>query len=546
MIAGILNKFGKIGVISGFVLGNIILTYVANGLISHLILIKEILIAGIALLAVPRNINLQIESLDCKNKFLPIGKTYSLNKSKETAKQLNNVSKTIKDMANTYKNVAATVIDEEDIKEKNKQIFITELLDSIDNIEENILYDTINNVEGKIVNDIFEHLIEKGFIKEKEIIQILAQNNNYIINSEDKKEISRDIEKMVNCINLAFRISKMNFVWNMKLNEEKQNFEVQLNGVSKAISNIAKDIEEQSKNEELYLEEKEQIVLLLKQKDILVDEISIEKKEKNIIDICINSQKDDEKIIVNIVSKVMKEKVVIQEKTKDANNIKYKIISDDKYILEIGKASVTKDNMPVSGDSIIQTKLKDGKYLLTISDGMGSGIEAQKSSKIVTSMLKRLLNSGFDRDNSIDLINTSLLNVAEDVFATLDIAIIDLYKGNVEFIKNGACPTYIKSNKKIQIIKSFALPTGTLKELSTDVFDKDIENNDIIVMISDGILDSNVEYKNKELWIKYLLEDIEVTNPQKIADIILNESIDNNYGKIKDDMSVIVFKFIKK
>ena len=161
-------------------------------------------------------------------------------------------------------------------------------------------------------------------------------------------------------------------------------------------------------------------------------------------------------------------------------------------------------------------------------------------------MLKRLLNSGFERNTSVDLINANLLNVSDDVFATLDIAIVDLYKGNIEFIKNGACPTYIKNNRKIQIIKSLTLPAGIVKSASTDVFDKDIENNDIIVMCSDGILDSNIEYKNKELWVKYLLEDMEVTNPQKIADIILNESVDNNFGKIKDDMSVVVCKFIKK
>ena len=177
---------------------------------------------------------------------------------------------------------------------------------------------------------------------------------------------------------------------------------------------------------------------------------------------------------------------------------------------------------------------------------MGSGADARKSSQIVISMLKRLLNSGFERDTSIDLINSSLLNIAEDVFATLDIAVVDLYKGNVEFIKNGACPTYIKTNKKIQIIKSYTLPTGTLNDISTDIFDKDIQNNDIILMCSDGILDSNVEYKNKELWLKYMLEDIEISNSQKIADIILNEAIDNNYGKVKDDMSVVVFKLINK
>lgn len=76
-----------------------------------------------------------------------------------------------------------------------------------------------------------------------------------------------------------------------------------------------------------------------------------------------------------------------------------------------------------------------------------------------------------------------------------------------------------------------------------ETFDKDISSGDILVMCSDGILDANVEYKNKELWVKYLLEDIETTNTKKIADLILNEAIDNNYGKVNDDMSVIVCKF---
>ena len=65
-------------------------------------------------------------------------------------------------------------------------------------------------------------------------------------------------------------------------------------------------------------------------------------------------------------------------------------------------------------------------------------------------------------------------------------------------------------------------------------------------MCSDGIIDSNVEYKNKENWIKNLLEQIETTNVQKIADIILKEAIDNSYGKAKDDMTIIVTKVIKK
>ena len=63
------------------------------------------------------------------------------------------------------------------------------------------------------------------------------------------------------------------------------------------------------------------------------------------------------------------------------------------------------------------------------------------------------------------------------------------------------------------------------------------------MMCTDGILDSNIEYKNKELWLKYLLEDLETENVRKIADLTLAESIDNNFGRIQDDLSVIVCKF---
>ena len=65
-------------------------------------------------------------------------------------------------------------------------------------------------------------------------------------------------------------------------------------------------------------------------------------------------------------------------------------------------------------------------------------------------------------------------------------------------------------------------------------------------MCTDGIIDSNKEYQNKELWVKDILENIETTNTQKIADIILKEAVDNDYGKPKDDMSIIVVKIKKK
>ena len=42
-----------------------------------------------------------------------------------------------------------------------------------------------------------------------------------------------------------------------------------------------------------------------------------------------------------------------------------------------------------------------------------------------------------------------------------------------------------------------------------------------------------------------LIKEINTNNVKKMADIILNEAIDNGYGILKDDMSVIVAKVVK-
>ena len=494
-----------------------------------------------------------LENIIGDNKFLPVGSNRRLNRSKDTIDKLKNVSKVVEDMAETYNYVDTASVEEDDITRKNKQIFIMELLNYIDNMEENILYDNISNVDGKIVNDIFNMLLEKQFIKEKDLLRIFANNNNYVVGFEDEeKSVNRDVERMTQAINSAYRISKMNFIWNARLKEEKKNIKTQLQGVSKAISDIAENIKVEIKNNDLFTEEEEKLSFLLKQKDILVQEISINKKDdgRYTIDLYIEERdkENTQDIIQNIIEKTLNEKMKLVESSNIENEKceKYIFTSDDKFIIEIGQAVATKDDMTVSGDSILQTKLKDGKYLLAISDGMGSGAEAKRSSQIVIQMLKRLLDSGFEEETSINLINSNLLNVGDDVFATLDVAIIDLYQGTVEFIKSGSSPTYIKNKRKIQLIKSVSLPTGAIKDANQEVFDKDIETGDIIVMCSDGIIDSNIEYKNKELWLKYLLEDMENGTPQKISDIILNESVDNNFGKIKDDMSVIVCKLTHK
>ena len=161
-------------------------------------------------------------------------------------------------------------------------------------------------------------------------------------------------------------------------------------------------------------------------------------------------------------------------------------------------------------------------------------------------MLERLFRAGFDKETSLNLINSTLAATSkEDMYATLDIEILDLYGGNIEFIKSGACPTYVKRNNEVQILKSITLPAGILDKSDLVVYDYDLQEGDIIIMCSDGIIEANTEYLNKELWVKYLLEDIKTDDAQKIANLILEEAIDNDFGRQKDDMTVTVAKISK-
>ena len=563
MIAGIFNRLGKIGVIIGFVLGNVLLTYVSNGNTSSIIAFQEILIASLGLLAVPKNVKIDIEDLYGKVKLLPDGADRTLEENKDTIYKLNSMSETIYEMSKTYKEAAATIVDEEELKkqeEDNLSIFERELENDLEGLEENILFDDIYSPEDNLIEDIFNLLLDKEKIDRRDLLDTLANHNNYIIGYEKEyisEDVEEDINQMVKMINYSYKVSKLNFIWKKKLDENKKIVSNQLEEVSKAIGALADEIE--IKDEEEFKTEKEEIRTLLEEKEIYINNITIKEEQngrKKVV-LYTNSCEDVEKPACDIkkmgkiITKVCGEPMTLQKQEcglRLKNSIcSYTYLSEDKQSMQVGIARTTKSDSLVSADVSLQTKLEDGKSLLAISDGMGSGKEALKASKTAITMLEKLLSSGFEKDTSLRLINSTLSAISkEDMYATLDIAVLDLYAGNLEFIKNGACPTFVKNKRNVQILKSIALPSGIIDDIDLVVYDRDLQDGDIIVMCTDGILDSSEEYTNKELWLKFLLEEIETDDVQKIADIILQEAIDNNYGIPKDDMTVMVAKIKKK
>ena len=564
MIAGLLNKLGRIGVITGFVIGNVVLAYMANGSNIEIIRFQEILIAALGLLALPKSAGLKVSDLQDKYKLLPETTGRTLEENRETISKLNNLSDTISQMAREYGEAATTVAQEElsTQEESNREAFEKELKNNLEGYEENLLYNDIYNNEDGILDDIFDVLLKREVVTRKEIILIFAKHNHYIMGFSKKKDneddgVEKEIDDIIRILNSAYRVSKLNFLLNKKIKENRKSVSTQLTGVSEVISNIAEKIKEG--NEDKFNVEKNEIKKLLEEKEIIVKDISIieDSKNKYIINIYTNvcetvdGKQCFAKKIAVILEKVLKSKMILQKQNcgirENTDICLFKFTSADKFSMQVGVAKSKKHESIISGDTTIQTRLEDGKYLLAISDGMGSGPEARKSSKIAIKMLERLLKSGFNKDTALKLINSIIENnTEEDMYATLDVNILDLYNGNMEFFKNGACPTFIKRNKKVEVLKSVSLPTGILDTIDLVEYNYDLRDGDIVVMCSDGVIDSTKEFINKELWIKYLLEDLETDDAQRIADIILNEARDNDYGQEKDDMSIICFRIDAK
>lgn len=549
LLGGAFNRLGRLGVIAGFFVANAILSYISTGNATQIVFYKEILVSSIMLLFVPKYLEIDVEDIIGKTKFFSPVADNRLAESKNAEDRLGHLSETVKEIAKSYGiKDEELVADEAENINKSKETFLEDLLNNLDSFPNNILYEELIDTNSGVLEDIYMVLVERDEINERDILNIFEKRNEFL-DVGSNSMIKEDVDQVVRIINRTYRINEMNFQWKQRLQENKKSISKQLKGVSKAISEIA---QEMSKNKEQPYQGKEtEIKELLKQKEIFVKELRIRqnKSKKYFIDILFEKaikDKDKVKCIEAILTKVCREKIVFKKDTSNVESKLYmqKYISEDKFSVQIGVASLPKSGNDVSGDSNIQIRLDDNKYMVALSDGMGSGMEARKSSQIVTKMLKQTLSAGFEKEDSLELINSTIKLSSEEIYSTMDVAVLDLYTGIVEFIKNGSCSTYIKNKQNIDIVEANSLPLGILNDVDFTAYDKDMRDGDIFIMCSDGVIDSNKEQADDKWFIK-MLKEINTNNANKIADIILNEAIDNGYGVLKDDMTVIVMKVSK-
>lgn len=385
-------------------------------------------------------------------------------------------------------------------------------------------YQLMRNVKDELeVNDQLSHTTKRKFenhcLKSRKVVDVMQQELSFF-------QANQQLKKQV--------LESRRFVAD------------QLQGVSTVMENFALEILKEKENHE---QQEIEMVAALKHTGIELEKLDIYSLEKGNIDIemVISFQHyhgEAEKIIAPVLSDILGETIVVA--SEDISPLSkghsfFTFGSARKYVIDTGVAHAAKGGGFVSGDCYKSMELGVGKYALAISDGMGNGARANEESTETLHLLQQILESGLDEQVAIKSINSILaLRSNEEMYATLDLAMIDLHQAEVQFLKVGSTPSFIMRNNTIETVEASNLPIGIIQEVEVEVVQTSLKAGDFLIMMSDGIFEGPKEFKNVEQWLKRKLLEIEVREPQVIADLLLEEVIQAQHGAIEDDMTVLV------
>lgn len=528
LIAGVFSKLGKISVIIAFVLGNVYLSYYTNNFTELAMRASEILFASLSLLFIPKMLEIKLENVFNQNRSL--GKAYEniLDSASDAKNKIGAMSELFNSLAD---------IEIKNSPEDNKEtrtIIKKYIVDYIENscidcknrskcLEKNVLDITVDYIANKLENN---EPITKAMLNDCDLSEKMI---------EDIKEIY---------INM-----KLTRILKQKEKENSEKISNQYKEVSKILSNISKNI----KNVPI-VEDKTQLKLReeLKFYGYVVYEDELKKEGSNleytfITDILTNIDKQ-KKQIISLASDILEQNVTIKLILNSSKNEKsrIKIVTEPDYSIQNAISYETKSGETISGDSYITMELQDLKQLSILSDGAGSGSHAARGSNTVINMLEKLLAGGFDERKAVEIINSVIKLKGDDtIFSTLDSFIFDLKTGEAEFIKLGAAPTYILQNGKITTINNINIPIGLVKSADYIPVVKKLNNNDIVIQVTDGVISEETNSTDNFL-TRYLQNLDTIKTPKMIADEIHKLVLKENKSILDDDMTVIVTKIKKK
>lgn len=414
----------------------------------------------------------------------------------------------------------------------------------------------LSNVTEKTCQTCFkkEHCWAKNFNKTYDLMKKViheTENGDGTIPHRVHREFDKHCtkaKKVEDAILQELTFYQANQKLKLQVKESRKLVAEQLLGVSEVMGDFAKEIQREREN---HHKQEEMILDALQDFGLDIEHVEIYSLNVGNVDIDMtlpycNGHGECEKIIAPLLSDILGETIVVQKEECASYPDGFCYVtfrSAQAFVVETGVAHAAKGGGFVSGDSYSTIDLGTRKYAVAISDGMGNGERAHHESNETLRLLQTILQSGIEEKVAIKSVNSILsLRTTDEIFSTLDLAMIDLQNASVRFLKIGSTPSFIKRGDRVLKVESSNLPMGIIQEFDVDVVSEQLKAGDLLIMMSDGIFEGPKHVENYDLWMRRKIREIETKDPQEIADLIMEEVIRTRSGMIEDDMTIVVSK----
>lgn len=362
------------------------------------------------------------------------------------------------------------------------------------------------------------------------------------------------VHKVVSAVNQLLELNKVNTVWERKVTESKEIVYGQLNGVAELMESLAREARLGTGSS---CEEWEgDVRAVLARCGVPVEQVSATGLGGGRVAFEVrrrpcDGREDCRRLIPRLLTSSVGQAYSLYEaecgrkSERDVCALRY--LPERAYDLVVQVAKRAGGDGPVCGDSHAVIDLPGGKTSVMLSDGMGIGSEAALESAAAIDVLTQLMKAGFEREFAVRTVNSILLlRSPGESFATVDMMLFDLYSGEAEFVKIGACPTYIRRDGDVHVIQRSSLPAGILSAIDVEVNRRMLRAGDLVVMVTDGVLgepaagSAAADPGENADWIPAALAGIGDADPAVVAQQLLAQARLSCGEQTGDDMTVLV------
>ena len=269
------------------------------------------------------------------------------------------------------------------------------------------------------------------------------------------------------------------------------------------------------------------------------DAMVTEEREEIGVTVTMEEARAEDPRVPRAVSRALEMPMIAESLTViGAGTVSVAFASAPLYDAVVGQAVRIKEGSEACGDTKTVTRLGSDRIMIALSDGMGSGEEANEGSAAAISLVENFYRTGVDERIVLPLINRLLTMRNDGDFQTLDMCVVNLRTGEADFIKLSAPESIIKRKEGSEVVESGALPLGILREVRPAITRKTLSSGDVVVLSTDGVTDAIGADG-----VMRVVESGRTNNPQTIADNLIRDA---SYVSSSDDQTVVAVRLFRR